>query len=70
MLEKRTGRILRSLSGFYDVQTPAGLVTCRGRGILRREGYEPTTKDFLRIGVPFTLTAVIAGYLLIWVIWS
>ena len=37
-MEKRTtGRILRSLSGFYDVQTPQGMVTCRGRGSLRTQ---------------------------------
>ena len=36
MTERATGRILRSLSGFYDVQTEKGLVTCRARGILRR----------------------------------
>ena len=51
MLEKRTGRILRSLSGFYDVQTPAGLVTCRGRGILRREGGGPLTGDLVEVSV-------------------
>ena len=51
MLEKRTGRILRSLSGFYDVQTPAGLVTCRGRGILRKSGMEPLTGDLVEVSV-------------------
>ena len=51
MLEKRTGRILRSLSGFYDVQTPVGLVTCRGRGILRREGGGPLTGDLVEVSV-------------------
>ena len=31
---KTEGRILRSLSGFYDVQTVEGLITCRAsRGI-------------------------------------
>ena len=51
MSEKQTGRILRSLSGFYDVQTPAGLVTCRARGILRREGLSPLTGDMVEISV-------------------
>ena len=51
MLEKRTGRILRSLSGFYDVQTTAGLVTCRGRGILRKSGMEPLTGDLVEVSV-------------------
>ena len=39
-------------------------------GILRREGCEVKTRDFMRIGVPFTLTAVITGYLFIWFVWS
>mgnify|MGYP003294102066 CR=1 FL=1 len=51
MAEKRTGRILRSLSGFYDVLTPEGLVTCRGRGILRKEGNSPLTGDLVNISV-------------------
>ena len=39
-------------------------------GILRREGYELTTGQFLRVGVPFTLTAVMTGYALIWLIYA
>ena len=38
-------------------------------GLLRKEGYKVTTKDFMRIGVPFSLTAVITGYVLVWVLW-
>ncbi len=51
MTEKQTGRILRSLSGFYDVQTPSGMVTCRARGILRKEGSSPLTGDMVQITV-------------------
>ena len=51
MSEMQTGRILRSLSGFYDVQTPKGLVTCRARGILRKEGNSPLTGDMVQITV-------------------
>ena len=51
MSERRTGRIVRSLSGFYDVQTPAGVVTCRGRGSLRRGGESPLTGDMVEITV-------------------
>jgi len=51
MTEKRTGRILRSLSGFYDVQTPEGVVTCRGRGTLRKKGDSPLTGDMVEITV-------------------
>ena len=46
-----TGRILRSLSGFYDVQTPDGLVTCRGRGSLRKNHQTPLTGDMVEITV-------------------
>ena len=50
-MNKRQGRIVRSLSGFYDVSTPEGLVTCRGRGILRKNGMEPLTGDMVEITV-------------------
>lgn len=39
-------------------------------GILRKTGETVTTKDFLRIGVPFTLAAVLTGYAYIWMIWG
>lgn len=38
--------------------------------ILRKDGYEPSTKDFMKISVPFTLSAVVTGYLLVWFIWA
>ena len=47
----QTGRILRSLSGFYDVSTPEGLISCRARGILRKEGNSPLTGDMVEISV-------------------
>ena len=39
-------------------------------GILRKNGYTVGLKDFLRIGVPFTLSAVLAGYIYIWLVWG
>jgi len=51
MTERAEGRIVRSLSGFYDVQTAKGLVTCRARGILRKEGNSPLTGDLVEITV-------------------
>ncbi len=51
MVDKRTGRILRSISGFYDVQTPGGMVTCRARGALRRGPESPLTGDMVEITV-------------------
>ena len=51
MAERRTGRIVRSLSGFYEVQTPEGLYTCRGRGSLRKGHESPLTGDMVEITV-------------------
>lgn len=39
-------------------------------GILRKAGYDPSTKDFMRIGVPFTLAAIVSAYVFIWLIWA
>ena len=51
MTNTKTGRILRSISGFYDVQTSEGLVTCRARGALRRGTESPLTGDMVQITV-------------------
>ena len=48
---RKTGRILRSLSGFYDVQTPEEIISCRGRGHLRRGAEIPLTGDMVEITV-------------------
>lgn len=51
--------------------TPVGAsANIAGIGILQKEGYEVSTKDFMTIGVPFTLIAVIAGYVTTWLIWG
>ena len=39
-------------------------------GILRKNGEEVKTRDFLKIGVPFTLSAVIAGAVYTWLVWG
>lgn len=51
--------------------TPVG-ASCNiaGVGMLRKEGYEVSFKDFVRIGIPFTLAAVIGGYVFLWLVWS
>ena len=51
MDNRTTGRILRSVSGFYDVQTDMGIITCRGRGHLRRGAEIPLTGDMVEITV-------------------
>ena len=50
--------------------TPVG-ASCNiaGVGMLRKEGYEVKFTDFTRIGIPFTLAAVIGGYVFLWVVW-
>lgn len=51
--------------------TPIGAsANITGLGILRKEGYEVKASEFMKISVPFTLSAVITGYILIWFIWS
>ena len=49
MSERMTGRIIRSISGFYDVQTASSVVTCRARGALRRGNASPLTGDLVEI---------------------
>ena len=39
-------------------------------GLLKKEGHEVGFPDFMKIGVPYTLTAVMVGYLFIWFVWS
>ena len=51
MIKTQRGRILRSISGFYDVQTDGKLITCRARGIFRKTGESPLTGDMVEISV-------------------
>ena len=51
MMKTQTGRIIRSLSGAYEVQTQSGTVTCGGRGRLRRTGETPLTGDLVEISL-------------------
>lgn len=41
-----------------------------GLGILRKDGYEVKPLEFMKISGPFTLVAVLSGYVLVWLIWS
>ena len=50
--------------------TPVGAsANITGIGILQKEGYKVATKDFLRIGIPFTLIAATVGALVVWLVW-
>ena len=51
--------------------TPIGAsANITGIGILRREGYEVKNSDFFKIGIPFTLSAIVPAYILIWILFG
>ena len=51
--------------------TPIGAsANITGIGILRKEGHEVTNGDFFKIGIPFTLSAIVPAYILIWVLFG
>lgn len=51
--------------------TPVGAsANIAGIGILRRSGYEVKNKDFFKIGIPFTLAAIVPAYIYIWLVYG
>ena len=51
--------------------TPVGAsANITATAILEKEGYLVSPKEFMRIGVPFTLVAVLSGYVLVWVFYG
>ncbi len=51
--------------------TPIGAsANITGIGILRKAGYEVQNADFFKIGIPFTMAAVIPAYIYLWVIFG
>lgn len=51
--------------------TPIGAsANITGIGILRKEGYEVKNGDFMRIGIPFTLAAIIPAYIYLWIFYG
>ena len=51
--------------------TPIGAsANIAGIGILRKEGCDVTNADFFKIGIPFTLSAIIPAYILIWILFG
>jgi Na+/H+ antiporter NhaD/arsenite permease-like protein len=56
-----------SLGGnITPIGASANIVGC---GLLKKEGYDVKFRDFAKIGLPFTLVAVTAAYLFIWIVW-
>ena len=39
-------------------------------GILRKNGYEVKSSDFFKIGIPFTLAAIVPAYIYIWLVYG
>lgn len=57
-----------SLGGnITPIGASANIVAC---SLLKKEGIEVKFKDFMKIGIPFTLAAVTAACLFIWFVWS
>lgn len=51
--------------------TPVGAsANITGIGILRRAGFEVKNKDFFKIGIPFTLAAIVPAYIYIWLVYG
>ena len=51
--------------------TPIGAsANITGAALLRKEGYEVKNKDFFKIGIPFTLAAVISAYVYLWIVYG
>jgi Na+/H+ antiporter NhaD/arsenite permease-like protein len=56
-----------SLGGnITPIGASANIVAC---GILKREGHPVSFGQFMKIGLPFTLAAVIVGSIFIWFVW-
>jgi len=51
----KTGRIIRSLSGYYDIQLPSGdIQRTRARGEFRKSKQKPLVGDFVDLRVKMT----------------
>ncbi len=51
--------------------TPIGAsANITGIGILRKEGYTVKNSDFFKIGIPFTLAAIIPAYIFLWLMFG
>ena len=51
--------------------TPIGAsANITGIGILRKEGYTVKNSDFFKIGIPFTLAAIVPAYIYLWLVYG
>lgn len=57
-----------SLGGnITPIGASANIVAC---GILKKHGHAVSFKEFFKIGFPFTMAAVFAAYIFVWVVWG
>ncbi len=57
-----------SLGGnLTPIGASANIVAC---GLLKKEGLEVGFRDFMKIGIPFTLAAVGTAYIFVWLVWG
>ncbi len=57
-----------SLGGnITPIGASANIVAC---GLLKKHGHAVSFKEFFKIGFPFTLAAVFAAYIFVWVVWG
>lgn len=48
-MKRIDGRIIKSVGGFYDVETAEGVFSSKARGIFRNKNISPLTGDFVEI---------------------
>ena len=57
-----------SLGGnITPIGATANIVAC---GLLKKEGYPVSFFQFMKIGIPFTIFAVLPAYIFVWLIWG
>jgi Na+/H+ antiporter NhaD/arsenite permease-like protein len=57
-----------SLGGnITPIGASANVVVC---GLLKKEGYTVSFKEFFKVGFPFTVAAVLAASIFVWIVWG
>ncbi|MFA6378885.1 MAG: SLC13 family permease [Candidatus Omnitrophota bacterium] len=57
-----------SLGGnITPIGASANIVAC---GLLKKEGYSVSFKEFLKVGLPFTFAAVLTASIFVWIVWG
>ena len=56
-----TGKIIKSIAGFYEVHTGDHIYRCRARGVFRALGVKPLVGDDVEIEVTDTVSVPMEG---------